>query len=131
MCGNRLKRWKTIPISWRCRAMFALLVLDELAVGCLAVADEVPVHEDPARLDLLEMVDAADERRLARAGRPDDDDHLLPLDRHRDALEDVRAVPNHFWTSVASTTTSLGGVGHAADRLEEVVGAISTISGPR
>ena len=55
--------------------------------SCLAVADQVAVHEDPAALDLLEMVDAADERGLARAGRPDDDDDLAPRDRQRDPLE--------------------------------------------
>ena len=46
----------------------ALLVLDQLAAH-LAVADEVAVHEDPAALDLLEVVDAADEGGLAGAGR--------------------------------------------------------------
>ena len=42
-----------------------LPVLDELAVRLLAVADQVAVHVDPAALDLLEVVDAADEGRLA------------------------------------------------------------------
>jgi hypothetical protein len=40
-----------------------LRVLDELAVF-LAVADQVPVDLDPAAVDLLEVVDAADEGRL-------------------------------------------------------------------
>src|SRR5262249_61636213 len=50
-------------------------VLDELPVP-LAVADQVAVDLDPAAVDLLQVVDAAKERGLARARRPDDADDL-------------------------------------------------------
>ena len=65
-----------------------LAVLDELAVD-LAVADEVAVHLDPAALNLLEVVDAADERRLAGTRRADHDDDLGPLDGKGNPLEDL------------------------------------------
>src|SRR6185295_19997259 len=42
---------------------------------------------EPAGIDLLQMVDTAQERRLARAGRADHDQHLAPADLERDALE--------------------------------------------
>jgi len=42
-----------MPISARCLAMF------------FSESDQVPVHLDPAAVDLLEMVDAAQEGRLA------------------------------------------------------------------
>src|SRR5581483_4753938 len=63
-----------------------LRVLDELPL-LLPVADEVAVHRDPAAVDLLQVVDAADERRLAGPGRPDDADRLPLLDVERDALQ--------------------------------------------
>src|SRR5262249_60190554 len=53
-----------------------LRVLDELAVLAGSIADEMAVHLDPAAVDPLEMVDAAEERRLARAGGRDDADDL-------------------------------------------------------
>ena len=55
--------------------------------SALAVADQVAVHLDPAAVDLLEVVDAADEGRLAGAGRPDDADRLALRDLERDALQ--------------------------------------------
>src|SRR5581483_5680252 len=63
-----------------------LRVLDELPL-LLPVADEVAVHRDPAAVDLLQVVDAADERRLAGAGRADDADRLPLLDVERDAFQ--------------------------------------------
>ena len=96
-----------------------LLVLDELAVG-LAVADEVAVHEDPALLDLLEVVDAADERRLARSRRADDDDHFLALDGHRHAFEDVQ--PAEPLVDVGRLDDHVpGGCRDATDRGEQIV----------
>ena len=56
-------------------------------VAALPVADQHAVHPQPAGVDLLQVVDAAQERRLARAGRPDDAHHLAALDRQVDALE--------------------------------------------
>ena len=48
MCGNRLKRWKTIPISARSRHDLGVAQLVEL-VALLAVADELAVDPQPAR----------------------------------------------------------------------------------
>ena len=64
-CGNRLKCWNTMPTS---RADF---------VDLLQVVGELDaVDDDLALLVFLEPVDAADQRRLARARRPADDDAL-------------------------------------------------------
>src|SRR5581483_11268811 len=63
-----------------------LRVLDEL-VALLAVADQLAVHGDPAPVHLLEVVDAADERRLAGPGRADDADGLALPDVEGDALQ--------------------------------------------
>src|SRR5207244_1793481 len=57
----------------------------------LAVADQVAVHLDPAGIELLQVVDAADEGCLPRAGRPDDADGLALSNFERDALQDVQA----------------------------------------
>jgi len=48
------------------------------------------VDDDLARRGLLEVVDAADEGRLARARRPDDDDLLASLDGKVDVLQNVQ-----------------------------------------
>src|SRR5699024_6390121 len=53
----------------------------------LPVAHEVTVDEDPARLDVLELVEAPEEGRLARAGRPEQADDLSGRDVEVDALE--------------------------------------------
>src|SRR5207237_9251696 len=66
----------------------ALGVLDELPVP-LAVTDQVAVHLDPAGVDLLEVVDAADERRLARPGRADDAYDLARFHFQRNALQHI------------------------------------------
>ena len=66
MCGKRLNDWKTIPI----RAPQRVDV--DVAGGDLDAADP-----DPAGLDRLEQVDAAQERRLARARRADQADDLV------------------------------------------------------
>ncbi len=97
-----------------------LLVLDQLlAAAGLAVADEVAVHEDAAALDLLEVVDAADEGRLAGARRADDDDGLLALDLEADVLEDVQ--PAEPLVDVAGVDDHVHvGPRHAADGAEEV-----------
>ncbi len=43
----------------------------------------------PARLEPLQAVQAAEERALAAARRPDDRRHLAPIDRQADAAEDL------------------------------------------
>jgi hypothetical protein len=47
-----------------------------------------PVEQDLALVDLLERVDAAEHRRLARAGGPGDHDRLAALHGEVDAVED-------------------------------------------
>ena len=86
MCGKRLKRWKTIPISARLRQTSRIAQLVELVAG-LAVADELAVDPQAPRVDLLEVVDAAEERRLAGARRAEDAHHLAGLHLERDALQ--------------------------------------------
>ena len=46
-----------------------------------------PVDHDAPGIVLLQPVEAADERRFARAGRPQDDDDLVLLDGQRDLVE--------------------------------------------
>ena len=86
LCGNRLKRWNTMPIWVRCLAIDRSLSSTSLPFA-LAVADQLAVDLDPPAVDLLEVVDAADERRLARARRADDADGLALRDVERDALQ--------------------------------------------
>src|SRR6266446_6065363 len=64
-------------------------VLDEPAV-LLSVADEMAVDLDPAGIDLLEVVDATEERRLARPGRSDDADGLSRNDVEGDSLQHLQ-----------------------------------------
>ena len=55
----------------------------------LAVAHELAVDLDAAFVDRLEMVDAADQGRLARARRPDQAQRLPGVDVEVDAAQDV------------------------------------------
>ena len=75
-CGNRLNCWNTIPTSERILSMLrrSLRQLDA-------------VDDDVAALVDLESVDAADERRLAGAGRAEHDHHLSVLDEQVDPAE--------------------------------------------
>ena len=68
-CGKRLNCWKTIPI--RCRTRETSVPLP--VISCA-------LEEDPARVERLEQVDAAEERALAAAARPDHDEHLAGRD---------------------------------------------------
>ena len=70
MCGNRLNRWNTMPMSRRCAATSLSRSSCSLS-PLLPVADQLAVDREPAGVDLLQVVDAAQERRLARAGRAD------------------------------------------------------------
>jgi hypothetical protein len=58
----------------------------ELA-ALLPVADQLAVDREPAGVDLLQVVDAAQERRLARAGGPEQHHHLIQTDLKVDALQ--------------------------------------------
>ena len=64
-----------------------LRVLDELAVAAGPIADEVPVDFDAATVDLLQMIDTAQEGRLAGARRADDADDLLLAHVQGDAIQ--------------------------------------------
>ena len=68
----------------------ALVQLVELAVG-LAVADQLTVDRQAAGVDLLKVVDAAQEGRLARAGRTEQAHHLAAVDGEVDALQHLVA----------------------------------------
>ncbi len=67
-------------------AHFAVAQLVDL-VPMLAVTDQFAVDVQLPGGDLLQMVDAAQERRLARAGGPNDAHDLARLDFEVDALE--------------------------------------------
>ena len=67
----------------------AVLELVEL-VALLPVADQLAVDVQPAGVDLLQVVDAPQEGRLAGAGRADQAEDLARRDLQVDALEDVR-----------------------------------------
>ena len=64
----------------------------EPAIPHLSVADQVTVDLDPATVDLLEVVEAAQEGGLAAARRPHDHHHLSPLDGEADSLQDLDVV---------------------------------------
>ena len=61
------------------------------------------VDRDRARVDGLEAVDRAAERRLARPARPDDDDDLAAIDDRVDVLQHVQVA--EVLVRRASTTT--------------------------
>jgi hypothetical protein len=66
----------------------AVLELVQL-VALLAVADQLTVDGQPAGVDLLQVVDAPQEGRLAGAGGADEAEDLAGLDLQVDALEDL------------------------------------------
>ena len=76
MCGKRLNAWKTIPIPRRTRL-----------TSTPARVISSPREHDPARVDGLEEVDAAEERRLTRAGRADQAHDLVLGEREVDPAQ--------------------------------------------
>jgi hypothetical protein len=52
-----------------------------------AAGDLLALEVDPARVERLEQVDAAEERALAGAARADDDEHLAWVDLEVDPVE--------------------------------------------
>ena len=60
-------------------------------VALLAVADDGAVDGDPPAVDLLQVVDAAQEGGFARAGRAEDHHHLAAAHVQVDALEHLEA----------------------------------------
>ena len=79
MCGKRLNAWKTIPIFFR-RALTSIF----------AVRQALAVDDDLALLDVLEPVEAAQERRLAGAGRADQADDVVLLDVEVDLVQNLQ-----------------------------------------
>ena len=75
MCGKRLYDWKTIPIRRRTAFTSRARVISS------------PAEQDAARVDRLEQVDAAQERRLAGARGADQADDLVLADREVDAAQ--------------------------------------------
>src|SRR5690606_16088002 len=68
---------------------FPRMQLVEL-VALLAVADQLAVDVEPPGIDLLEMIDTAQECRLARTRRTDQAQHLAALHLERDSLEHLQ-----------------------------------------
>ena len=62
----------------------------------LVVGDALAVDDDLALLDALEQVEAAQERRLAGAGRADQADDVVLGDVEVDLVEHLQSSPNHF-----------------------------------
>ena len=75
-CGNRLNCWKTIPMR----------LPHPRDVGA-AAGDLAALEEDPARVERLEQVDAAQQRALPAAARADHDEHLAGRDLQVDPVE--------------------------------------------
>ena len=65
----------------------ALAILNHPASG-FAIADEVAIDQDSARLHPFQMIEAADKGRLSGARSADDDDHLPAPDRQRNPFQD-------------------------------------------
>ena len=87
MCGHRLNCWNTMPRSRRIR-----LISDErprlaLAARIAAIAQRLAVDEDVAGRRRLEVVDAAQERALARAAGADHADDVAAVNVERHALQ--------------------------------------------
>jgi hypothetical protein len=140
LCGNRLNRWKThadlaaLAGDLACREA----VQHPAAVG---VAHEVAVDPDPAAVDGLELVDAAQEGGLARARRPEEDRRpRRGADVHVDALEHLVAVkdlvtltawtrgissrsvdhPSHQWSASIFMSLCFGLLGDGSEATAEV-----------
>ena len=79
MCGNRLNAWNTIPIRRRIRS-----------TSTPSAVISSPLDEDPAGIDRLEQVDAAQERGLAAPRRADEADDLVLGDVEVDAAQDLQ-----------------------------------------
>ena len=90
MCGNRLKCWKTIPISARLRGDVALVELVQLVAG-LAVADQLAVDRQPPELIFSRWLM---QRRNVDLPEPEGPSRHMTspaLDLEVDALEDLEA----------------------------------------
>src|SRR5262249_6835624 len=86
------------------------------------IAHQLPVDLDPAGVDLLEVVEAADEGRLAGARRADHADGLPAAHLERDALQHLE--PPKALADIASADDDAGGRGaaHLAPRAQTSTG---------
>ena len=85
-CGNRLYDWNTMPSL---RRRIASAPGGPPGPRPAAVDDRLAVDLDPPAVDLHEADEAAQQRRLARAACPDDDEDLAAGDVEVDAVEDA------------------------------------------
>ena len=88
MCGNRLKRWNTMPIRDRWRAMSLSLRTCSLPLRS-SIADQLTPDPDPATGQGLHLVDQPQEGGLARAAGAEQADHFPGVHRQVDAFEDL------------------------------------------
>ena len=86
MCGNRLKSWNTMP-TWRADARRSRAAAADGRAAVAGSRRPARRRSGSPRLGHLEPVEAAQQRRLAGAGRADDADHLAAGDAQADALE--------------------------------------------
>jgi len=87
MCGKRVKLWKTMPTLGAQASDIALGSPTAPACRIGLVAHRLAADADLAFLKRLQQVDAAQERRLARAARPDQDDGLTASHVRRQRLQ--------------------------------------------
>jgi hypothetical protein len=65
-----------------------LLVVEAVqGAAAFGVTHQLAFDKDATAIDCLELVDTPKERRLPGAGRPEEADHLTPLNVHVDAFE--------------------------------------------
>ena len=101
ICGNRLKRWNTMPIFGALAGHVARLHLVQ-HVALLPVAHELAVHPEAAGVDLLEVVDAAQQGGLAAARRAQQHEVCCGLTTKSMPLS-TSSLPKDFHTCSALT----------------------------
>ena len=102
---EELNCWKTIPI--RCRTPGNIHALGD---------DPRTLEEDPAGVDRLEQVDAAQQRALAAPAQADHHEHLALVDGRVDAVENEE-VAELFVTASSRTIGAPAGAGEVSSTL--------------
>ena len=87
MCGHRLNCWNTMPRSRRIAVDLGERARLALPARVDARSERLAVDEDLAGGRRLEVVDAAQQRALARAAGADHADHAAAMHVERDALQ--------------------------------------------